>query len=114
GELKAGPHDDGLRLHARVPQHPVPGTDEVRMDLLQQRRRARWKLVLLPVAVAAVLIALPVAAVLGQAALSTLSPTDYASVFVGPKESAVTARLTLFEMESPPPQVGSRVSRYHE
>src|SRR5699024_4205688 len=114
GELKAGPHDDGWRLHARVPQHPVPGTDEVRMDLLQQRRRARWKLVLLPVAVAAVLIALPVAAVLGQAALSTLSPTDYASVFVGQKESAAKARLPLFEMEAPPPQVGSGDCRHHE
>jgi len=71
-------------------------------------------LIALPVATAALMIAIPVGMVLGQAALSRLSATDFAAITVGESESSARSQLPIVEMEAPPQQVGSGDCRHYE
>lgn len=106
GELTAGPQGDGWRLRARVPLRPAVRIDEARTTLFRKQRQMRRKLILVPAAVAAVLLALPIAAVLGQAALSSLPPAKFANIAVGQPQTVAEAQLPRLEMEAPPAQVG--------
>lgn len=114
GELTAGPQGDGCRLRARVPLRPAVRIDEARPTLSRKQRQMWRKLILVPAAVAAVLLALPIAAVLGQATLSSLPPAKFANIAVGQPQTVVEAQLPRLEVEAPPAQVGGGNCRRYE
>lgn len=114
GSLKTGPSGDGWHIRASLPLQATTGVNEARHALAHRRRRTRRMLIALPVATAALMIAIPVGMVLGQAALSRLSATDFAAITVGESESSARSRLPIVEMEAPPQQVGSGDCRHYE
>ena len=114
GSLSTGPRGDGWLVHARVPRHSPTGVDEARQLFVRRRRRTRRMLIALPLATAALMIVLPVGAVLGQAALSVISAADFSSISIGQPENEALAQLPVVEMESPPGQLGSGTCRHYE
>lgn len=114
GSLNTGPRGDGWLVHARVPLHSPTGVEEARRLFVRRRRRTRRMLIALPLATASLMIVLPVGAVLGQAALSVISPADFSAVSIGLPESVAHSRLPVVEMESPPRQLGSGTCRHYE
>jgi len=114
GSLGTGPRGDGWLVHARVPLHSPAGVEEARRLFVRRRRRTRRMLIALPLATASLMIVLPVGAVLGQAALSVISPADFSTISVGQSESVAHTQLPVVEMESPPRQLGSGTCRHYE
>lgn len=114
GSLEAGPGGDGWHVRARMPLQATTGVNEARRMLVHRRRRTRRMLIALPMAAAALVIAIPVGAVLGQAALSRLSSTDFAAITIGEPEDSARSRLPVMEMEAPPQQLGSGTCRHYE
>ncbi|WGW13445.1 histidine kinase [Saxibacter everestensis] len=114
GSLGAGPRDDGWLVQARIPSHPTARVDEARRVVSIRRRRTRRMLVVLPLVTAVVMVALPVGAVLGQAALSRISAEDLAAISIGQQEGDARSRLPVMDMQSPPPQVGAGSCHHYE
>lgn len=114
GRLNAGPSSAGWRIRARCPRRPNFDLDQERNALVRQQHRTRRLLIAVPVAVAVLMLAIPVAAVLGQAALSSLPTNEFEAIRVGQDEESVRQELPLVEMESPPPQERAGDCVHHE